>query len=66
VRLGTLDTEFTKQPSAHIFMNHRAGWDEPDNHIQSFEEWPSDEVLKIHGSHHQLPNQMASRRQITR
>jgi hypothetical protein len=51
VRLGTLDSEFNKQPVAHIFMSHRAGWDEPNNQVPSFSEWPPNEVLKIHGSH---------------
>ncbi|EAR08994.1 GFA family protein [Reinekea blandensis] len=50
VRLGSLDTDVTQQPAAHIFMSHRAPWDEPDAHYPQWDEWPDFNQVDIRGA----------------
>ncbi len=50
VRLGSLDSDFEQSPSAHIFMDHRASWDEPTRQMNSYGEWPDTGVIAIAGS----------------
>lgn len=50
VRLGSLDTEFSKMPSAHTFISHKAQWDPVDKSIPMFPEWAPRNVLVQKGS----------------
>ncbi|MGB0865118.1 MAG: GFA family protein [Granulosicoccaceae bacterium] len=50
VRLGVLDSDFNQLPSAHIFMNHKASWHDPEHRMQCFGEWPDPSAVSIAGS----------------
>ena len=50
VRLGTLDSEFSASPSAHIFMNHKAAWERVEDSLPQYGEWPPLGNIAIHGS----------------
>lgn len=50
LRLGTLDTPFTKKAKAHIFVAESAPWHRIDGDLAQFEEWPSNEDLALVGS----------------
>lgn len=50
VRAGSLDTDLAQQPAAHIFMSHRARWDEPGRNIPEYDEWPDLDVVDIRGA----------------
>lgn len=50
VRLGCLDSDFSQMPSAHIFMDHKAHWDDPEHAMLSFGEWPEAGAVEIAGS----------------
>lgn len=51
VRLGSLDTPFTKQPKAHTWVSDKAPW-EPidDGGLPQFERWADRAVLLQRGS----------------
>ena len=55
VRLGSLDSDFTQLPAAHIFISEKASWDNPDINIESFNQWPDEDTVKIRGSHQTKP-----------
>jgi hypothetical protein len=50
IRLGTLDTPFTKQPKAHTFVSERAPWAPIEDTVPQFSGWAPREVLKQAGS----------------
>ena len=50
VRLGSLDTDFSQHPSAHIFVAQKAHWHTIDGHRTQYAEWPDVEDVKIPGS----------------
>lgn len=50
IRLGTLDTPFTKQARAHTFVSEKAGWEAIDDELPQFETWASRDVLVQSGS----------------
>jgi hypothetical protein len=39
IRLGTLDTAFTKQPKAHTWVSDKAPWAPIDANVPQFPEW---------------------------
>jgi putative intracellular protease/amidase len=51
VRLGTLDTPFTKHARAHTFVADKAPWEEIDGRLPQFPEWAPKSVLHQRGSH---------------
>jgi putative intracellular protease/amidase len=51
VRLGTLDTPFTKQARAHTFVSDKAPWEEIGAPLPQFPEWAPKSVLHQRGSH---------------
>lgn len=51
LRLGSLDTDFDKQPAAHIFVADKACWESIESSVPQFEEWPSKDSVRIYGSH---------------
>jgi len=50
VRLGTLDTPFTKLPKAHTFVSERAPWAPIVDGVPQFPEWAPRDVLNQAGS----------------
>lgn len=50
VRLGTLDTPFTKHAKAHTFVSHKAPWHVICGDLPQFNEWASRDVLVQAGS----------------
>lgn len=50
LRLGSLDTPFTKQPKAHTFVSDKAPWEPIADDIPQFSEWASKAVLHQRGS----------------
>jgi hypothetical protein len=50
VRLGSLDTPFTKQPKAHTFVSDKAPWEPIEDGLPQFPEWAPREVLLQRGS----------------
>lgn len=50
LRLGTLDTPFTRAPRAHTWVSERAPWAPIDDSIPQFPEWAPREVLTQLGS----------------
>jgi hypothetical protein len=50
VRLGSLDTPFTKQPRAHTWVSDKAPWEPIDDGIPQFAEWASRDVLDQRGT----------------
>ncbi|MFZ5891912.1 MAG: GFA family protein [Myxococcota bacterium] len=50
IRLGSLDTPFTKQPRAHTFVSDKAAWEPIGDSIPQFPEWPPKTVLIQRGS----------------
>jgi hypothetical protein len=50
IRLGSLDTEFTKQPRAHTFVADKAAWEPIKDDIPQFPEWAPKTVLIQRGS----------------
>jgi len=51
LRLGSLDTPFTKQPKAHTFVSDKAPWEPIEGSIPQFPEWAPKDVLAQRGSH---------------
>jgi hypothetical protein len=50
IRLGTLDTPFSKQPRAHTFVSDKAPWEPISGDIPQFPEWAPMSVLRQRGS----------------
>jgi hypothetical protein len=50
IRLGTLDTPFTKQPKAHTWVSDKAPWEQIDDKLPQFPEWATKSVLVQEGS----------------
>ena len=51
IRLGSLDTPFTKRPQAHTFVSDKAPWDPiDDDRIPQFPQWAPKAVLNQRGS----------------
>lgn len=50
IRLGALDTAFSDPPKAHIFLDHKAQWDQPCEGLQEYRGWPDFEHLNIAGT----------------
>lgn len=45
VRLGTLDSSFSKKAKAHTFVADKADWDAISDDLPQFDAWPSKDVL---------------------
>jgi hypothetical protein len=54
IRLGCLDTPFTRQPKAHTFISEKAPWEPISDGLPQFETWASKEVLLQAGSRQDL------------
>ena len=50
VRLGTLDTDFEDQCSAHIFTGEKAPWHSIDGEARQLVDWPSQDDVIVPGS----------------
>lgn len=50
VRLGTLDTPFSRAPKAHTWVSKRAAWAPIDDSLPRFSKWAPREVLTQAGS----------------
>jgi hypothetical protein len=50
IRLGSLDTPFTKRAKAHTFVGDKASWDVIDGDLPQFDEWAPRDVLIQTGS----------------
>jgi hypothetical protein len=50
IRLGTLDTPFTKHAQAHTFVSDKAPWEIIYGDLPQFDEWASRDVLVQSGS----------------
>jgi len=50
LRLGSLDTPFTKQPKAHTWVSDKADWAPIDDRLPQFPEWAPRAVLEPKGS----------------
>jgi hypothetical protein len=50
IRLGSLDTPFTKTPRAHTFVSDKAAWEPIEDHLPQFPEWAPKAVLHQRGS----------------
>ncbi|WP_394822263.1 GFA family protein [Pendulispora albinea] len=50
IRLGSLDTPFTKQARAHTFVSDKAPWEDIVDEVPQFAEWAPRSVLHQRGS----------------
>ena len=50
VRLGTLDSVFTKHAKAHTFVGDTASWEEIGGDLPQFDEWAPRDILIQSGS----------------
>jgi hypothetical protein len=50
IRLGSLDTPFTKTPKAHTWVSDKAPWEPMDDDLPQFPEWAPKSVLHQKGS----------------
>jgi hypothetical protein len=50
IRLGCLDTPFSRQPKAHTFVSDKAPWEPILDGLPQFETWASKDVLRQLGS----------------
>jgi hypothetical protein len=50
IRLGTLDTPFTKRPQAHTWVSDKAPWEPIGDDLPQFSEWAPRSVLNQRGS----------------
>jgi hypothetical protein len=50
IRLGSLDTQFTKQPTAHTFVSDKAPWEPIRDELSQFAEWAPKAALDQRGS----------------
>lgn len=56
IRLGSLDTPFTENVSAHIFADHKAPWHQIQDDLPQYAEWPDATELGIPGSRQAKPD----------
>ncbi len=61
IRLGSLDTPFTKQPKAHTFVGDKASWEPIDDDLPQFDEWAPRTVLHQRGSRQGAAEQRSAR-----
>jgi len=54
IRLGSLDSIFTKQPRAHTWVSERAEWAPIDDPLPQFGTWATKDVLHQRGSRQDL------------
>jgi hypothetical protein len=54
IRLGSLDTPFSKQPMAHTFVSDKAPWEPIVDGIPQFEAWAPKAALHQSGSRQDL------------
>jgi hypothetical protein len=54
IRLGSLDTAFTRQPKAHTFVSDKAPWEPIADGIPQFDTWAPKDVLRQLGSRQDL------------
>ena len=50
IRLGSLDTPFTKQPQAHTWVSDKATWEPIPDDLPQFPQWAPKSVLRQAGS----------------
>ena len=50
IRLGTLDTPFTRQPRAHTWTREKATWAPISDDLPQFDRWADKQVLDQRGS----------------
>jgi hypothetical protein len=50
LRLGSLDTPFTKQPTAHTWVSDKASWEPISDALPQFPQWAPRSVLHQKGS----------------
>jgi hypothetical protein len=50
LRLGSLDTPFTKQPRAHTWVSDKAPWEPIADNLPQFAEWAPKSVLEQKGT----------------
>jgi hypothetical protein len=50
IRLGSLDTPFTREPRAHTWVSDKAPWEPIEDGIPQFPEWAPKSVLDQRGS----------------
>ena len=50
IRLGSLDTPFSKHPRAHTWVSDKASWEPIDDALPQFPEWAPRKVLSQRGS----------------
>ena len=50
IRLGSIDTPFTKQPQAHTWVSDKAPWEPIPDDLPQFPEWAPKAVLRQVGS----------------
>lgn len=50
IRLGTLDSQFTKQPRAHTWVSDQAPWEPIPKGLPEFPQWADRAVLHQRGS----------------
>jgi hypothetical protein len=50
LRLGSLDTPFTKQPRAHTWVSDKASWEPIDDGLPQFAQWADPSVLEQRGT----------------
>ncbi|MDH3714895.1 MAG: GFA family protein [Gammaproteobacteria bacterium] len=50
IRLGSLDTPFTKHAKAHTFVSDKASWEVIDGDLPQFDEWAPRDILIQTGS----------------
>lgn len=51
LRLGILDSPYSKEPVAHIFTGEKATWEHISDSIPHHKDWPTKGSVSIHGSH---------------
>jgi hypothetical protein len=54
IRLGSLDTPFTKQPKAHTFVSDKAPWEPIVDRMPQFDTWAPKDILRQLGSRQDL------------
>jgi hypothetical protein len=54
LRLGSLDTAFTRQPKAHTFVSDKAPWEPIADGLPQFDSWAPKDVLLQLGSRQDL------------
>jgi len=50
LRLGSLDSNYPEQTSAHIFVGHKASWHQIHDRQRQYTEWPDASEIRIPGS----------------